>query len=181
MFWEDWKLDEKVFSPLRSKAARKPWPECPDIVIYRCRHCNRMYQGLAYDRPDQEPACCEIPMERLKPKHLEEVFTVINVEYRIVGGHNQNAVQVYWETKQPEINPEWILLKTFTGGYLKYIPSKKQAPAVFPLSDEDAYVYCDEDPCLQCVFRCKRGFLIYAFFREIGLLEVPLDKMSANY
>jgi hypothetical protein len=174
-------LENMMFSPLRSKAPRKPWPECPDIVIYRCSHCGRMYQVIAYDLPEKEPICCDTGMEWLKPKHLEELLPEIKVDYKIVGGHNYNAVQVFWETKESEDRPEWILLKTFTGGYIKYIPSKKQAPIVFPLADEDAYVYCDEDPCLQCVFRCKRGFIIYIYFRTIGLLAVPLDKMSANY
>jgi len=105
----------------------------------------------------------------------------VNVDYQIVGGHNQNAVQVFWETNQPLDKPEWILLKTFSGGYIKYVTSKKQPPMVFPLADEDAYVYCDESPCLQCVFRCKRGFIIYVYIKSRGLLEVPLDKMSARY
>ncbi|AGK53274.1 hypothetical protein [Bacillus sp. 1NLA3E] len=172
---------EKEFGPLRSRAARKPWPECPDIVIYRCSHCDRLYQALSYDVPTQNPACCDAAMEELKPLQLGDVSPEINVDYQIVGGHNQNAVQVFWETKQPEDNPEWVLLKTFTGSYIKYVSSKKRPPMVFPLSDEDAYVYCDEDPCLQCVFRCKRGFIIYVYFKTMGLLEVPLEKMSANY
>lgn len=172
---------EREFGPLRSKASRKPWPECPDIVIYRCSHCGGLYQGLGYKVPPQEPVCCNASMERLKPLKLEDVLSELNVDYQIVGGHNQNAVQVFWETKQLLDKPEWILLKTFSGGYIKYITSKKQPPMVFPLADEDAYVYCDESPCLQCVFRCKRGFIIYVYIKSRGLLEVPLEKMSARY
>lgn len=174
-------MEEKEFSPLRSKASRKPWPECPNIVIYRCTHCGRLYQNLDYDVPSQEPACCSEPMEQLQPQHLEEVGPDINVDYKIVGGHNQNAVQVFWEMKRPEDRIEWVLLKTFTGSYIKYVSSKKRPPIVFSLADEDAYVYCDEDPCLQCVFRCKRGFIIYVYSKTKGLLEVPLEKMSAQY
>ncbi|MGJ7920041.1 hypothetical protein [Neobacillus sp. LXY-4] len=172
---------EKEFGPLRSRASRKPWPECPDIVIYSCYHCNRLYQGLAYEVPQQEPVCCDVSMERLKPLSLDEVLPEINVDYQIVGGHNQNAVQVFWETTLPSDNPEWVLLKTFSGGYMKYVTSKKRPPMVFPLADEDAYVYCDESPCLQCVFRCKRGFIIYVYIKSRGLIMVPLEKMSARY
>lgn len=172
---------EREFGPLRSKASRKPWPECPDIVIYRCSHCGGLYQGLGYKVPPQEPVCCNASMERLKPLKLEDVLSELNVDYQIVGGHNQNAVQVFWETKQLLDKPEWILLKTFSGGYIKYVTLKKQPPMVFPLADEDAYVYCDESPCLQCVFRCKRGFIIYVYIKSRGLLEVPLEKMSARY
>ncbi len=174
-------MAEKEFSPLRSKASRKPWPECPDIIINRCNHCGRLFQVMGFDTPVIGPICCGEPMETLKPMQLEDVRPEIDVDYKIVGGHNQNAVQVFWNTKQPEDHPEWFLLKTFTGGYIKYVTSKKQPPIVFPLADEDAYVYCDENPCLQCVFRCKRGFIIYTYIKSRGLLEVPLDKMSAQY
>ena len=121
-------------------------------------------------------------MDRLIPLPLTEVSPEINIDYKIVGGHNQNAIQVFWETKQIEDRPEWVLLKTYTGSYIKYVTSKKVPPIIFPLADEDAYVYCDEETCLQCVFRCKRGFIVYVYFKEKGLIvEVPLDKMSANY
>lgn len=171
-------MAEQEFGPLRSKAARKPWPECPDIVIYRCRHCGRLYQGLSYDMPEQDPACCEAPMEKLNPLYPEDLLPEISVDYKIVGGFNQSAVQVFWETLQPEDKPEWILLKTFTGGYIKYLTPQKRPPMIFPLSDEDAYVYCDRNPCEQCMFRCKRGFIIYLYIKTRGLVAVPLEKMS---
>jgi hypothetical protein len=174
-------LADQEFGPLRSRASTKPWPKCPDIVIYRCRHCGRLYQGLGYGVPAQVPECCGAPMERLKSLHLEDVSPDITVDYQIVGGYNQNAVQVFWKTKQPEDNPEWVLLKTFTGGYIKYVTSMKRPPMVFPLADEDAYAYCDESPCLHCIFRCKRGFIIYLYIKTRGLVEVPLEKMSAHW
>jgi hypothetical protein len=117
-------------------------------------------------------------MERLKPLQLEDALPEINVDYRIVGGFNQSAVQVFWEMKLPEDKPEWVLLKTFTGSYIKYVTSGKRPPMVFPLSDEDAYVYCDRSTCQECVFRCKRGFIIYLYSKTRGLLEVPLEKMA---
>lgn len=166
------------FGPLRSRAGRKPWPECPDVVIYRCNHCARLYQVLGYDTPVHAPVCCDVPMERLKPLQIEDVSPEIHVDYKIVGGFNQSAVQVFWETVQPENRPEWILLKTFTGSYIKYVTEKKRPPLVFPLSDEDAYVYCDRAICEECLFRCKRGFIIYLYIKAKGLLGVPLEKMQ---
>ena len=58
---------------------------------------------------------------------------------------------------------------------------EKRPPMVFALADTDAFAYCDEDPCLECVFRCKRGFIIYVFDERAGLIEVPLDKMNAQW
>jgi hypothetical protein len=116
-------------------------------------------------------------MERLIPLPLEDAAHEVSLDYKIVGGYNQNAIQIFWK----EQRPEWILLKTFTGSYIKYVTKKKVPPMVFAMADEDAYVYCDEQVCLQCVFRCKRGFLAYAYFKNIGLVEFSLDKSSAQY
>ncbi len=170
-------MAEKVFSPVRSRASRKPWPICPDIVIYRCNQCGRVYQGLDYEVPAEEPACCKTSMERLISLPLEDAAHEVSLDYKIVGGYNQNAIQIFWK----EQKPEWILLKTFTGSYIKYVTEKKVPPMVFAMADEDAYVYCDEQVCLQCVFRCKRGFLAYVYFNNIGLVEFSLDKSSAQY
>lgn len=174
-------MGEEKFGPRRSRVSRKPWPECPDIVVYRCSHCGKLYQLLDYDVPAEDPVCCGAPMEWLQPLQLEAVSPEINVEYKIVGGFNQSAVQVSWETKQPEDKPQWVMLKTFTGSYIRYVTEKKRQPMVFPLADEDAYVYCDRSPCEKCVFRCKRGFIIYIYFPTKGLLEVPLDKISEYF
>lgn len=169
-------MKEHKFSPLRSKSSRKPWPQCPDVLVYQCTHCGKLYQLLDYHVPEVEPRCCNETMHVLCPLDCKEIN--IHVEYQIVGGYNENAVQVFWDSEEI---PEWVLLKTFTGGYMKYVSPQKIPPIVFPLADEDAYVYCDEDPCLKCVFRCKKGFLIYVFFKNKGLVEVPLDQMSAHY
>ena len=116
-------------------------------------------------------------MVRLVPTALGESLPGLDVDYKIVGGFNNSAVQVFWKTERPE----WIMLKTFTGGYLKYVGEKKNPPLVFPLSDEDAYVYCDRQECERCVFRCKLGFVAYLYFRRQGLVEVPLDRMSEYF
>lgn len=174
-------MAEQVFSPVRSKAARKPWPICPDIVIYRCSHCGRLYQGLDYDVPAEEPNCCKTSMEKLTPLNVEDLTSAIDLEYKIVGGHNQNAIQVFWKVNNLKDKPEWILLKTFTGSYIKYVHEKKVPPMVFAMADEDAYVYCDEETCLQCVFRCKKGFIAYAYFQHTGLVAIPFDKSTAQY
>jgi len=137
-----------------------------------------MVQGLGFEQPDAGISCCALAMERLKPLQLEELPPGIQLDYKIVGGFNQSAVQVSWETTLPEDRPEWMLLKTFTGGYLKYLPLKKRPPLVFPLSDEDAYVYCDTRICKECLFRCKRGFVLFVYISSRGLWEIPLERMS---
>lgn len=169
-------MKKQVYSPLRSRATKKPMPQCPDIVVYQCCNCGKQFRLLGYNVPEVEPFCCREQMQLLSPVAPEEIG--VHIDYEIVGGYNENAVQVFWGA---EDLPVWVLLKTFTGSYIRYVTPKKVPPMVFPLADEDAYVYCDENPCLKCVFRCKRGFQIYAYFKNKGLVELPLDQMSAHY
>ena len=119
--------------------------------------------------------------ERLIPEEADSTRDVMDITYQITGGYNDNAVRVSWKMKPYGRHPEWIYLKTFTGGYLKYVMEGKHSPMVFALADTDAFCYCDEDPCLECVFRCKRGFIIYVYDRQTGLVAVPLDKMNAQW
>jgi hypothetical protein len=174
-------MSDQQFGPRRSKAARKPWPECPDIVIYRCSHCDGLYQGLGYEAPMLGPTCCGVSMERLEPRDPADSPSAIAVDYKIVGGFNQSAVQVFWKTATPARKPEWVLLKTFTGSSIKYVTMKKSSPVVFALADEDAYVYCGRHVCQRCSFRCKMGFVAYIFFKDEGLFEMPLEKMAAFF
>lgn len=170
-------MSTQEYGPLRSRASRKPWPECPELRLYQCDQCGGLLQGL--HNQTQSPACCDVPMRLLQPQAVDRDSPEFVVNYRIVGGLNQNAVEVSWEGL-PAARPEWILLKTFSGSYIKHIPAHKRPPVVFPLSDEDAYVYCDRNVCKSCVFRCKLGFVIYAY-NAMGLFEIPLDRMAAYF
>lgn len=177
----------QTYGPRRCRDTRKPrLSECPDLHFYRCNKCGALYQkvGIDLESLDTKSAnkiiCCNEEVEELIPKNREDVKE-IEISYKIVGGYNDNAVQVFWKSDNKNIIPEWICLKTFTGGYLKYLSEGKKAPMIFALADLDAFAYCDEDPCLECVFRCKRGFEIYVYTENIGLIKVPLDKMTAQW
>lgn len=99
------------------------------------------------------------------------------LDYEIVGGFEHNAVRVAWGS---DVKPRWIALKTFTGMQVKYLQPDKTPPVVFALADEDAYCYCDEDPCRQCSFNCKSGFALYAFFDEAGIVRTDIDRISKD-
>lgn len=172
-------MSANEFSPVRSKSSRKPWPDCPDVVIYRCGECGGLYQALGRLEAGGEPLCCTKPMTLLEPLEAAALEPEIRLDYQIVGGFNQSAVQVFWECGRAEDRPEWIMLKTYTGSYIKYLNEAKKAPLVFPLSDEDAYVYCDRPVCEKCVFRCKNGFTAFVYIKgRAALLEMPLNRTS---
>lgn len=174
---------EQKFGPRRCRDTRKPLAsQCPEVAFYRCMECGALFPVTGgKGAEEKEIVCCDQKARRLEPVDSETAGSQIQVTYQITGGYNDNAVRVSWKCPSPKDHPEWIYLKTFTGGYLKYVSSEKRPPMVFALADTDAFAYCDEDPCLECVFRCKRGFIIYVYDSRAGLIEVPLDKMNAQW
>ena len=174
---------EQKFGPRRCRDTRKPLAcQCPDVVFYRCMECGALFPVTGgKELEKKEISCCGKKASRLEPTDAQKVSSQIQVTYQITGGYNDNAVRVSWKCASPKEHPDWIYLKTFTGGYLKYVSEEKRPPMVFALADTDAFAYCDEDPCLECVFRCKRGFIVYVYDSRAGLIEVPLDKMNAQW
>ena len=174
---------EQRFSARRCRDTRKPREyECPDVEFYRCTKCGAIFPATGGSEDIKvEIICCGKTVEHLQPADAKEKEDLIKITYQITGGFNDNAVRVFWKSDSPKCKPDWIYLKTFTGGYLKYLNDAKKSPVVFALADTDAFAYCDENPCLECVFRCKRCFVIYVYDKKAGLLEIPLDKMNAHW
>lgn len=198
-------MAEQRFSARRCRDTRKPMAgQCPDTRFFLCRCCGAVFTVMEEKRTEGDPRqasekgseqtleksleqgrqilCCGRSAEPLIPS--EEAAEAMGLSYEITGGYNDNAVRVYWKPPAKGVSsskPRWIYLKTFTGGYLKYTGEQKKPPMVFALADTDAFAYCDEDPCLECVFRCKRGFVLYGYSEEAGLAELPLDKMHAQW
>lgn len=165
------------FGPRRSRVTRKPAMESPPVCFYQCANCGNIFQKIGYVQQLVHMECCNQPMQPLPIIPLEQAGEGVTLSYQITGGYNDNAVRVYWQM-QPPYELQWLYLKTYTGGYMKYILHGKKPPMVFALADEDAFCYCDADPCLECVFWCKRGFTVYAFIKNKGLIEMPLDKAN---
>ena len=168
-------MQDTKFGPRRSRETRKPEPICGDPQFFRCEPCGGIFQMIG--SAEEETVHGSAPMKKLQPAPLEADCGLI-IEYQIVGGFNENAVKVTWSSASKALAPEWIYLRTFTGGQLKYVAPSKHS-IVFALADTDAYCYCDEDPCLECTFRCKRDFAIYVWNRELGLREIPMNRMKA--
>lgn len=173
-------VSAQEYGPRRSRTTRKPSIQCPDVVFYRCAKCGMIHQRVGRGETRPEMVCCGEVMAELKPTPVKELGPEIRITYQIVGGYNDNAVRVSWELEKP-CRLEWLYLKTYTGGYMKYLIPGKRPPMVFALADEDAFSYCDESPCLECVFWCKRGFTIYGYVQGKGLVEAPLDKATAYW
>ena len=161
---------EYDYSPFRCRSGSKPSFMQKPPYFYICGVCGRPM--ISYEKLFQPPECCGRPAELIMPRQIaasEEGF-----DYEIIGGYDRNGIKAYWEKNN---QPQWIWLHTFSGGQMRFIPSEKTPPAIFSLAEEDAYAYCDEDPCLECVFRCKRGFAFYFFSLKYGLVSIPLERL----
>lgn len=101
----------------------------------------------------------------------------VSIDYRIDGGFNNNCIIVTWDD-DAEHRLVWACLKTFTGIQMKYAVPKKRNRMVFALADEDAFAYCNKQPCVECGFRCKSGFVLYALVRGVGIVRKPVERIS---
>jgi len=102
------------------------------------------------------------------------------VRYKIVGGMDHNAIIVYFDRDKLDAEKhgiQWVGLLTFTGFQFKYIDSNKKK-VVFALADEDAYQYCDKNPCEECAFKCKNGFRIYIYCEKHGIFWTEVSPRS---
>ena len=188
------------FSPTRTHATWKPRVTASQVPYYKCSECGLVVRGadgdveitmtndgersLIFEPPYAHIApqlsCCGKPMELLEPLMFDEVESRFTMNYKIMGGMNNNCVRINWKCVDPTCKPRWFAMKTFTGVMTKYVQPKKWPPIVFALADEDAFAYCDKDPCVECTFRCKRGMEIYAYVENVGLVVLPLDRMVAS-
>lgn len=165
--------ESRRVGPCRCMASAKPRMRLPEPVFFRCKTCGAVLCGFAGSAG--APVCCGGEAERLLPRDADALFESGALRYDVVGGLNENCLRVFWRDEEPE----WLYLLTYTGGQYRKISEKKRPPAVFALAGEDAYAYCDKDPCEMCSFRCKNGFVLYAFL-DGALYALPVNRIAAT-
>lgn len=190
--WDDF------IGPTRTKATWKPRVSEEPLRFYECPKCGTIYTmhdshqeisapGRGRDKilipplqaPEHAPECCGAEMQLLPFLDAEEIAETFEMDYQIVGGVNMNAIKVKWFTKDSNLVPRWVTIKTFTGSQTKYIMPDKFSPLIFALADEDAFTYCHDNPCHECVFRCKSGFEIYMYVEGLGIIRRFMDRINS--
>lgn len=163
-------------------------------AFYRCSCCGSLtIRNMPAERPAEGTAgtgsvstavtCCGSALEPLVPRLADESDGEHTISFTVFGGFEENALRVLIgdgsHPMQPDHRIEWIYVRTFQGGQLKYLPARGRAAAVFAFGDEDAYVYCDRGICRMgkehCQFSCKRGNVVYAYCTTHGLLRLEMD------
>lgn len=186
---------KQEYSITRTRATWKPRVTAKDIPFFKDKVSGNVIVGIAGDEPASQSGTgrtliAELPyahlnsvenasLENVSFIHEDELPEEISIMYHIDGGFNNNCVVFSWSiaTDAP-YTLSWVALKTFTGIQLKYVLPKKRSPLVFALADEDAFAYCNKAPCEECAFRCKSGFVIYACFEGLGIVSMPMDRIS---
>lgn len=165
---------QQTVSPTRFIGRGKPRKIRKDISIYRCTTCGTILTGWTSDSMQEHPQCCGTPMEIIETVDNESLPEKQRLQYQIKGSLNNNCIVIRWGT----VKPEWMLLETFRGSQFIYVENNYKE--VFAFAGNDAYAYCDKDPCKECSFRCKRGFCIYAYMPGIGLVKRPVDRILSD-
>lgn len=185
--------DSQEFSITRTHATFKPRVSEHDIPFYKDSTEN-VLAGISGSRSTELTGSGSTEVRHLPYAHLEqkdskvtfssaetlnesELPEGIALDYQITGGFNNNCIIVTWDD-DAEKKLEWVCLKTFTGMQLKYAVPKKRNRIIFALADEDAFTYCNKEPCVECGFRCKSGFVLYALFKGIGIVRKPVERIS---
>ena len=165
--------ESRRIGPCRCMLSAKPLMQLPEPGFFRCTECGAVF--CDWTGKAKAPACCGAEMQRLIPQDAETLVQSGALRYDVVGGFNENCIRVFWSGE----TPSWLYLLTYTGGQYMQLSAKKRSPAVFALAGEDAYAYCDKDPCEMCSFRCKNGFVLYACC-DGALYAVPVNRIAAT-
>lgn len=153
-------------------------------VFYRCPVCGSVevkVQPMASkaQKPDETGCCCGQPLVKLiatpandAPEH--------EMKFCIFGGFANNTIRVEVKNGGHPMNEthhiEWIYLRTYQGGQMKYLPPGTESATLFAMANEDAYAFCDREICHMgwehCLFQCKRGHIAYAYCNQHGLYKL---------
>lgn len=173
----------RVFST-ECMISHSPGYQTEEPEFYRCKVCGTVNvrvrpAGTQQSAHGDVGTCCGKKLEKLVPCENEAVYGEHQIKYYIFGGFEHNTVRVdVSEGHHPmreEHHIEWIFLRTFQGGQMKYLRVKGEAATLFSMANEDAYAFCGREICRMgwehCLFQCKRGHVAYAYCSEHGLFR----------
>lgn len=160
-------MPSRKFSITRSTATRRPSVMRHTPQFFKMKGQDQVFATISGSELEQYPSIVE-PL----PVTMNQNEDERTPKYQIIGGFNNNCVEVtlpdtLLNSENHQI--EWVCLLTFTGFQFKYIVANSKKKLLFALADEDAYAYCDKDPCEECRFKCKNGFAVYASWKGEGI------------
>ena len=162
--------------------SRRPAYRTEDSDFYRCAICGSVIiknrpTGVKTCSYEEAGVCCGHRLTRLEARVPDEAHAM---RFCIFGGFEHNTIRVEvqegWHPMTSEHSIEWMYLRTFQGGQLKYLPQRGESAALFAMAGEDAFAFCDREVCRMgwehCAFQCKQGHIAYAYCSQHGLYKL---------
>ena len=105
--------------------------------------------------------------------------TAYQIDYARRGAKNHGVITVKVTNEDGEVASDvlWIVLRGYTGNQIRTFYEGRKAETVFALAEEDAFMFCTADPCLECNFACLVGIEIYAYSKSQGLITDGFKKI----
>ncbi len=167
-------MKEERRSITRSKRKTKPEIIAPSPMLYTDAAGKHLYWDILGD---------SVPsgMTIVPPKEPGESERY-RIRYAFVGGKDQHAVKVHIDgANAGEHDIKWIYVRSYTGGQIRFIKPDQDAHALLAMAEDDAYMFCQNDPCIECAFACKVGFEIFAYSESEGLLKDAAKIIYSRY
>lgn len=168
----------------RCRISHRPPFQTEAPVFFRCSSCGRLAVINSRGPGAAAPVfqCCGQPLQPLEVCQDDKISREHRLTFTVFGGFEHSAVRAEVDGGAHPMEDthriEWMYLRTFQGGQLKFLPAKTRPAAHFSLADDDAYVYCDRELCRMgrehCQFACKRGMELYAYCSVHGLMRLIL-------
>lgn len=121
---------------------------------------------LVWDVLGTSPDAEEIPARSAEDQER------YRIHYAFVGGKRHHCVKIDVEdiTQGPH-DIRWIYVRSYTGGQIRFIKEGQAPEVLFAMAEDDAYMFCQNDPCIECAFACKVGFEFFAYSASEGLIK----------
>ena len=140
-----------------------------DVAIYTNESKTDFIWDMS-EAPSQTLSKNEETYTRLAVKQASE--SSYQIDYARRGAKNHGVVTVKVLDQEGEVANDvlWIVLRGYTGNQIRTFYEGRKAETVFALAEEDAFMFCTADPCLECNFACLVGIEIYAYSKSQGLI-----------
>lgn len=165
--------------------SRLPPYRTEEPLFFHCPSCGMVQVRLRpFGAPSSAPgdagSCCGQTLEQLGICDDAELASEHQMDFCVFGGPAHNSIRIEVvegvHPMEEEHCIEWIFLRTFQGGQMKYLPPKKASAAIFSMAEEDAFMFCGREVCRMgwehCAFQCKRGHIAYAYCSRHGLFAL---------
>lgn len=163
------KTVRKKASITRSQCTSIPKVFSPAPVLYKNNESQHLVWDVLGDKSLGDVLGADWQEEAPK---LPGESTRYTLRYSIVGGKDHHCFDVWVEGAEADKHDiEWIYIRSVMGGQIKMIKPERDAHVLFAMAEDDAYMFCTNDPCIMCSFGCKLGFEFYAYSKSEGLLK----------